>query len=157
MVLTVKFKYFYHVKVDPYFVISLQGNKDLAGITHVIVDEVHERSLLVSLFVRLMFHWIHSTCFLLSKIAFTLTLSCAQISSCPHNSCMIGEKLKMQRVDFHFDNSRASAVELWRLHLYWLLKNLQNIITWNLSALFTWTRSGLNSTQTMTLKTARTL
>jgi len=25
---------------------------------------------------------------------------------------MIGEKLKMQRVDFHFDNSRASAVEL---------------------------------------------
>ena len=34
--------------------IQFQGNKNLAGVSHVIVDEVHERSLLVSyLYLRL--------------------------------------------------------------------------------------------------------
>lgn len=34
--------------VFSYSGVDLQGNKDLADISHVIVDEVHERSLLVS-------------------------------------------------------------------------------------------------------------
>lgn len=57
--------------------LNLQGEKDLAGVSHVIVDEVHERSLLVSLYTLI---------FCIFKFPRLLLLT--GIHFCNHHSCI---------------------------------------------------------------------